>query len=336
MVRMMVKRMVFSAGLGSLVLMFGCPNPLGLDVRPDVPRTASGQKATVVAVNPADAEEVAAVGALQEAESRYHNALQVLNGFYTRQGVYDKQIWTENELKNLDRAQTFRFEGLVPPEPRPPADVSTANEPALVEQVLVARQEWQRAVAALLAVYEKRNLAFKADLMRSVQKRYDPVRVYDYVLEAEIPPADLKPTVVVPEAEQLFQQAKKLYGEGALIPLLADYRKERQALNLFRQLIKQYPSSTRIGESAFYIGQIYKEYFNEHPRAVTWYERAVQWDPNMPLPARFQAAVLLDYRLAERAKALHYYREAIKHEQFNQSNVNFADRRIKELLEKSD
>ena len=48
-------------------------------------------------------------------------------------------------------------------------------------------------------------------------------------------------------------------------------------------------------------------------------------------PARFQAAVLYDYRLHNRARALELYHDVIGHETRKISNIRFASRRIDEL-----
>ena len=125
-----------------------------------------------------------------------------------------------------------------------------------------------------------------------------------------------------------------LYKRAKPLPGITNYRRQRQALLLFRQLVEKYPNSTKIAQSAFYIGEIYREYFRQHIRAVHWYRRAWEWDPNIILPARFRAAVTYDYHLAEYTKALKLYREVVKKETFDWTNVAFANRRIEQLSER--
>ena len=303
----------------------------GCDVRPRPPTTADGKRVKTVPVNPQDAEEMAGAQALLEATVRYEHALTVLQAYYFKTGAYDQQMWTERELTNLHNAQTWRYEGVEKPAPPAGQSIEQANEASLVEQVVAARENWKDALAALAGVYERSGMNFKLALIRNVQQRFDPVRAYSYFLHAEIPPATLRPADVIPEAEALFARAYKIHRAGKPLPALTDYNKQRQALLLFQKLVQQYPTSTRIALSAYYIADISKEYFNENIRAVHWYERAWQWDPNITEPARFQAAVVYDLRLAQYGKAVKLYQEAIKHEQFNQSNVSFATRRIEEL-----
>ena len=104
----------------------------------------------------------------------------------------------------------------------------------------------------------------------------------------------------------------------------------------FRQLIDKYPASTKIAQSAYYIADIYKEYFDENLRALAWYERVWQWDKHITLPARSQAAFIYDFRLGRRGKAIALYQEVIKHEQFDRNRVRYAKQRIKELTEAKD
>jgi tetratricopeptide (TPR) repeat protein len=303
----------------------------GCDVKPEPPRTADGQVVRTVAVNLEDAEEVAAVERLGEATVAYEHALMVLRAHYERIGALDEEMWATAELANLREAQTFTFAGVAaPPEP-PPVSLEEANEAFLVEQVLSARKAWKQALADLEALYAEGGVGFKVAMVKSVQRRFDPVHAYSYILTAEVPPADLRPTVVAPEAEALFEEALKLHRQGKPLPAITSYPKQRRALEMFTRLIREHPNSTRIAESAYYIGYIYKEYFNENLRALKWLERAWQWDENLMLPARFEAAVVYDYRLGHRAKALELYRRVIREEQFNSSNVSFAAQRIKEL-----
>jgi tetratricopeptide (TPR) repeat protein len=332
-----------------MLLTTGCP--LGVDSRTEPPQAVNvggvpvlastlpwwkqldAQPVKTLAVNPGDAEEVAAVGAYLGATVKYRYALTALQDYYAKIGHQDKKLWTDRELKNLREAQTFTFTGVSAPPPPTPQSIEGVAEAVLVEGVLAARRAWLSDVAKLGELYGQIKQPLKAALVVNVQERFDPIRAYDYFITAEVPPATLRPTTPSLQANALFEKAYKLHRQGKPLPALADYRKERRALLLFRQLVDEYPASTKIALSAYYIGEIYKEYFNEDVRAVRWYERAWQWDPNITEPARFQAATVYDLRLSQRGEALKLYREVIKHEQFNGSNVWFATRRIEELTQ---
>ncbi len=310
-----------------MVFASGCDSP------PAGPNTADGKAVKTVAVNPSDAAEAAAVSDLQSAAGAYKQALKVLQTYYVKTGAYHKQVWTEKELANLNGAQTFTFEGVSAPVTPPSESVADINEAAAVETVLAKRRNWQRRLEKLTRHYSQKGLNFKLALVRNIQARFDPIRTYVYFMHAEVPPADLKPAGVIGAADALFKEALKLYRQGKPLPGITDYPKQRQALLKFRQLVKKYPTSTKIAQSAYYIAEIYKEYFGENLRALAWYERAWQWDKNITLPARSQAAYIYDFRLGQRGKAIALYQEVIKCEGFDWNRVRYARQRIKELTE---
>ena len=310
-----------------VVFVAGCDNP------PAGPKTADGEAVKVVAVHPSDAAEAAAVSDLQSATAAYKQALKVLHAYYVKTGAYTRQVWAEKELANLLGAQTFTFEGAGTPATPPSESVEAINEAAAVESVLSGRRSWKRCLAKLVAHYSQKGLNHKLALVRNIQARFDPIRVYPYFMHAEVPPEDLKPAEVIPAADALFAEAIKLHRQGKAFPGITNYSKQRQALMKFRQLVEKYPASTKIAQSAYRIAEIYKEYFKENLRALAWYERAWQWDKHLKLPARSQSAYIYDFRLGQREKAISLYQEVIKHEQFDWNRVRYAKQRIKELTQ---
>jgi Tfp pilus assembly protein PilF len=94
-----------------------------------------------------------------------------------------------------------------------------------------------------------------------------------------------------------------------------------------------YPESDKIDDAAFQLGEIHKDYLpKQEALAVTWYERAWTWNPQTPYPARYNAAVVCDYRLNDRDKALELYRQVLAEEtDVSKLNRRFAMRRIETL-----
>jgi len=309
------------------VILTGCDRPPGPVIGPD------GKTVEVMSVNPEDAQEVAAVQAAESARALYAYRLDVLMAYYQKIGHLDKFRATQKEIDNLKTAQYFRWQGFeaVAPEGQ---RVQNADQRLLVEDTIAARNEWLASLDALAGFYSKRKQTFKARVVESVSNRFNPVHRYTYFLDAEIPGSELRPTDHIPEAEALYNQAVRLHqqGKGVLHTFVTtDYQKQKQALVLFRQLIQEYPTSTRIALSAYYIADIYKEYCDEDIRAVRWYERAWQWDPNITEPARFQAATVYDYRLSNPRKAIELYEQSLKHDPWRLLNPQTAQQRIKEL-----
>ncbi len=313
-----------------MVFAAGCDSP------PAGPKTADGEPVKTVAVNPSDAAEASAVSDLQSATAAYKQALKVLHAYYVKTGAYNKQVWAEKEMANLTGAQTFTFEGAGAPAVPPSESVAGINEAAAVEAVLAGRRNWKQCLEKLADYYSQKGMNSKLALVKNIQARFDPIRTYPYFMHAEVPPADLKPAEVIPAADTLFAEAIKLYRQGKPLPGITNYSKQRQALMKFRQLVEKHPASTKIAQSAYYIGEIYKEYFNENLRALAWYERAWQWDRHITLPARSQAAFIYDIRLGRRGKAIFLYQEVMKHEQFDWNRVRYARQRIKELTQAKD
>ncbi len=316
------------------VVLLACGLLTGCDLPPSPPKTANNRLPRTLTVMAGNTAEATAATSAESAKVNYRYRLTVLHTYYIRTGNLDKARWVKRETKNLDDAQTFQWSGI--PEITSPTGESLANadEHLLVEYVLGARTAYLNAMRSLLAFYrDKAGDSYKAQRVSNVLDRFDPIRTYKYFLEAEMPAATLRPVQVIPEAEKMYAQAVKLHnqGKGILGPIMTNYEKQRQALMLLLNLVNRYPQSTKIALAGFYIGEIYKEYFNENIRAVAWYVRAVEWDANLTKPARFQAAAVEDYRLYNKAKAIELYRQVIKHEQFNASNVQWAHNRIREL-----
>ena len=324
---------------GKLVLslvLAACMVAAGCDSKPSPIRRGFKQGLKVIdtlAVTPGDALEIKAVTAAEVARVQYRYRLTVLRGYCNSIGDADRYNWSGKELANLDEAQWFAWTGI--PEIAPPAgeSLTSADPRLLVEFVLTARAGYNQAMRDLEKFYSERLSLDKLKFVTRVRERFDPVRTYMYFFSAEAPPENMKPVNVIPAAEELYSKALSIYKNGSALPLLANYNKQRQALRLFLTITEQHPTSTRSPLSAFYIGHIYREYFNENVRAVMWYQRAWKWDPRIQIGARFQAAVVWDYRLQNREKAMELYQDVLKYEFEDLSNRTFASRRITELTE---
>ena len=315
------------ATLGCMLVLGGC------NTRPETPKTKwYGKSIQVLEVNPGDAGEVAAVTAVEVARSRYHAALVGLAEYYNSIGNVQKGLWASRELRNLDEAQEFTWGGVS--LPGPPSTQPAGKEPketTLVENVVNARIKYRKAVDQLAKYYEKKGESFKAYVIHTIQGRFHPEETFLYLFRVQLPPRNLEPVEIIPKANELYDRAVKLYRQGSGVPAAADYPKQRRALQMFLRLVRQYPRSTRIALAAFYIGEIYKEYFREHYLAVLWYERALMWDPYVPMPVRFQTAVQYDFNLDDKTKALDLYKASLKLEPFYSDNVRYAKQRIGEL-----
>jgi tetratricopeptide (TPR) repeat protein len=93
-----------------------------------------------------------------------------------------------------------------------------------------------------------------------------------------------------------------------------------------------------VDDCAFYCGEIYKEYLREddpdNELAIRYYKWASALDPQTPHAARFQCAVVYDFRRHDRIRALELYNQVLRvEEDANMSNMRFAASRIRQLTD---
>lgn len=216
----------------------------------------------------------------------------------------------------------------------PTIPVANRTEVDLVEEMILHRAMYARYLRVLATFYSEHGNEEKATWARRELNDLRRVKPYRYIEDAIVPVASLRPLESIAEADRLFEEARELMRKGGH-GTWALYHQDTMKLALAKlnELVERYPTSDKIAEAAFYIAEIHKEYFEESDNriAVLWYQRALEWDPNIQRPARFQMAVVYDYRLHEREKALAMYQRVIEEEPFNRSNVRFAHARVRQL-----
>ncbi len=243
-----------------------------------------------------------------------------------------------------------------PPENGPGrgADTSleTYNFPDLVEQMMATRETYIAAreqYIVRLRELERACLTLGdtaragwARRQRELIEKAEPI-TYPY-LTAEAPEhrVEVAPEESIPEADAIYARAKALLNEIRGVPLAGhlehNKRKAREALALFKQVLRDHPRSDKVDDCAFYCGEIYKEYLREDDPddelALRYYRWAYTLDPQTPHAARFQAAVVYDFRRHNRDKAIELYHQVIELEENNNlSNQRFAAARIEQLTD---
>ncbi len=215
------------------------------------------------------------------------------------------------------------------------ASLAQAGEVDLVEHLIHYRTSYKRTLQQLHDYYEQHGYEEKRLWAQGELQDIGRIRPYHYLYDSEIARLDLSPRGRISEADALYDQAMAIAAQaGHGTPVFFNQEKMGRALAMLKQLIREYPMSDKIDDAAFHCGEMLKEYYkNQDSVAVQWYERAWTWDPSTPHPARFQAAVVYDYRLHDRKRALELYRAVLATES-SRSNRHFAVARIKELTEK--
>jgi tetratricopeptide (TPR) repeat protein len=205
-----------------------------------------------------------------------------------------------------------------------------AGEVDVVEQVAATRSSYQTALEELIAYYQSTGNSAKGRWAENELKTLKQTVQYRYLSPGEYVTQDMKAVDKVEGAEEVYKQAQKYYFESGAYFIITNEAKLRQSLQLFNQLMKEYPNSTRIDEAAYKAGRIY-EHFKDYELAAVMYQRCFQWNENTSFPARFRAAYILDQRLKMRKDALALYKLAVQKEARYEDNTEYARRRIMEL-----
>ncbi len=211
------------------------------------------------------------------------------------------------------------------------------EEVDLVEAVIEHRAMYHRYLTELRDYYKAHGYAAKQSWADFELDGIRKVKAFRYLEEAEVPQARLEPRDSIPEADALYERGLELMrkgGEG--LPIFYRQKTMIQAAEVFRSLVELHPTSDKIDEAAFHLGEIHKEYLSgQEAIAVKWYERCWTWNPQTPHPARYQAAVVYDYRLHDRDRALELYKAVVQAEPGFTSNARFAQRRIGYLTDEN-
>ncbi|MCK6458021.1 MAG: hypothetical protein L6Q92_16015 [Phycisphaerae bacterium] len=237
----------------------------------------------------------------------------------------------------------------------PPTDLSAPPEvvqarlkaenvdvPGQVEDMHRARAAYLEQLTRLEKTYLEIGDVNRANWARRQRERTEGVEVYPFL--ADLPQearVDVAPEQSIPEADALYDKAMAKLKEFRGVPLTgfleANRKKAREALEMFKELLRNYPKSDKVDDAAFFCGEIYKEYLRkEDPDdelSIRYYRWAWQLDPKTPHAARFQCAVVEDFRRHNRKAALELYRLVLEEETHNQSNLRFAASRIEQLTD---
>ncbi len=237
----------------------------------------------------------------------------------------------------------------IPLDISPPTDEQLAvatgeaepiDVPALVENMMQTRQTHIQALVDMEASYLRLGDSVRANWARRHRQLIAGVEVYPYLTDETVEQrAEVSPDQSIAEADETYARAVALMDEVAMIPaggaLPAVQQKSRQALGLFKSILRDHAKSDKVDDCAFYCGLIYKEYLRDddpdNELCVRYYRWAVVLNPETPHPARFDCAVVLDYRRHQRDKALELYHQVL--EGSNDSNARWAATRIEQLTD---
>jgi tetratricopeptide (TPR) repeat protein len=217
--------------------------------------------------------------------------------------------------------------------PATAVNIADASEVDLVEKMAVNRQAYRQGLELLAGYYMRTGNNLKLEWAQKELAALNTMPKYNYIIEANVAPPDLKVSASIPEADDLYYEAEEIDKQAGALPLLKNENQLRLALEKYNEVIRKYPASDKIDDAAYNAGVIY-EYFKDYTIALLYFKRTFQWDPETPHPARFRAARILDKNLHRNAEALQLYQQAVKIEgQFDKYREwkEYAERRIREL-----
>lgn len=213
------------------------------------------------------------------------------------------------------------------------ADLERNAEVELVEQMGRYREQYRKHLGLLGEFYDRQGNQLKAEWAAAELEHLNAGPTRPYLVVAELAGADLRATTAVPEADELYGQAMRLLKEGSpkIANLFADENKLYLAIDKFNEMITTYPSSDKIDDAAFQIGDINRRYLKDYNVALLYYQRAWQWDPETTLPVRYAMALIYDEHMHDHIRAIQYYEKSINLESSYVDNVLHAQKRIKVL-----
>jgi len=201
----------------------------------------------------------------------------------------------------------------------------------LVERVLAARRDFQLSLERLRNYYLAAGDLERAHYAEEELKQFHRIIKNPYRLELDVPPADLKAAINVPDANELYRRAMSYKDKGWGTDYIDN---QRRAELLLQQIISNYPQCHMIDDAAYQLGDLYEsKAYHQYRRAALYFERCFQWNLNTESDARLRAARLYDKYLQERSRAIELYRDVITHEK-DPKRIAEAEKRLTELSAK--
>jgi hypothetical protein len=200
----------------------------------------------------------------------------------------------------------------------------------MVERLLIARRDLQRTLEQLRTYYINNGDVERASWTEEELRQYHRILKHPFRMELIVPPPTLHASTNIPDANRLYTRAMAYKDKGGWNT--NEYTdNQRRAELLLQQLLTLYPQSSKIGDSAYMLGDIYESKANKMYRlAAVYFERCYQWNPTTQLDARLRAARLYDKMNLDRGKAIDIYRDATLHET-DPARIEEAKKRLTEI-----
>ncbi len=203
------------------------------------------------------------------------------------------------------------------------------KEIEIVERLLAARKEYQITLENLRAQYIATGDIEHARWAEEELLQFHRVTKQAYVLDLDVPPPTLQGVYNIPEANDLYRRAMTFKDKGLTSNDYTD--NQRRAELLLQQLLSNYPTSDKISDTAYQLGDLYEsKAYRMYARSALYFERCVDWNAKTQLDARLRAGRLYEKQLNDRAKAIQLYKDVTIHE-IDNKRVEEAQKRLTDL-----
>jgi len=182
--------------------------------------------------------------------------------------------------------------------------MNTREEGEKVDAVMKARATYTTALEGLKAFYVERG---NAEGLRKVTAELEDLqKARQFVsMNWEETLGELTTAQKIPEADKLLADADKL--RGGFHPFSKTARL-REAAELYKKILTDYPNSSATHAAAFHLGEIYATgSIGEYYRAVKFYELSYLANPEGEFDAVYKAAQVCDNDLTDYERAARYY-----------------------------
>lgn len=265
---------------------------------------------------------------LIDARLNYGQNLYRLVEFYEKNGNIQRRTWAKYELEGFRKInQRDYLPGMQPKLIK--MDLAEFSESDIVEALAEYRQTYRHNLESLVDLFKQAKDTPRWMRAKDELKDLISVNKYCYLRDADTPSSDLQPLDQIAPADELYSRALKLKKDSR--PFFANRYKTQLAIEAFRKLIRDYPTSDKIDEAAYHIAEICRENLKDYQRAVRWYECVLAWNPDTQLPVNYRIARIYDKNLVNRLAALNYYRRALQQAPRGSSQHKDIRKRIDKL-----
>ncbi len=199
----------------------------------------------------------------------------------------------------------------------------------LVEKNLAARKAYETSLKQLWEHYRKTGDKQRTKWVEDELMGFHLITKPSYNLDVQdVPPPSLEAKKNIREANDLYRIAMEYKGRGIGNEYVLNMRR---AEVLFREVLDKHPTSDKISDVAYQLGELYESRaYKQYDRAARYFERSFQWKKGTATDARLRAAVLYDRMLNERSKALALYKQVVENDT-DPERIKVAEKRLTEL-----